>query len=126
MIRRQGRDIACQYHCRDLDQYGQSYSRALFWFVVVQVLFGITYAALSGWLPNLSGRVDSQVVAFTFAQVVKPFELFSYKAPGAGAYAIVPDPTTGWWLLLTAAQSVLSITLITLFLLAIRWRFRRE
>jgi hypothetical protein len=35
------------------------------------------------------------------------------------------DASSGWWLLLTATQSVLSITLIAPFLLAIRWRFRR-
>jgi len=34
--------------------------------------------------------------------------------------------TAGWWLFLTALQSVLSITLFALFLLAIRWQFRRE
>jgi len=34
--------------------------------------------------------------------------------------------TAGWWLFLTATQSILSISLIALFLLAIRWRFRRE
>jgi hypothetical protein len=40
--------------------------------------------------------------------------------------AILPRTLTGWWLLLIATQSVLSITLIAPFLLAIRWRFRRE
>jgi hypothetical protein len=36
------------------------------------------------------------------------------------------DTSSGWWLFFTAIQSILSITLIALFLLAIRWRFRRE
>jgi len=31
-----------------------------------------------------------------------------------------PDTPSGWWLFLTATQSVLSITLIALFLLAVR------
>jgi hypothetical protein len=51
---------------------------------------------------------------------------FSTKAPTAGAYGIIPDASSGWWLLLTATQSVLSISLVALFRLAIRWRFRRE
>jgi hypothetical protein len=84
------------------------------------------YSALSGRLTTLPARYDSHVIAFTFAQVVKPFELFSAKAPTSGAYALIPDPPSGWWLLLTATQSILSITLTALFLLAIRWRFRRE
>jgi hypothetical protein len=107
-------------------EYGYSYGWALFWFFVAQVVSGLTYARLSHRLFNWGGTFDSRVVAFTFAQVVKPFELFSSKIASSGAYAIVPDPVTGWWLLLTAVQSVLSITLLALFLLAIRWRFRRE
>jgi len=106
-------------------EYGYSYGWALFWFVAVQVLFGLTYAGLSDRLFHPGGRFDSRVVALTFAQVVKPFELFSAKAPIAGAYAILPDGASGWWVFLTATQSVLSITLIALFLLAIRWRFRK-
>jgi len=48
------------------------------------------------------------------------------KASAATAYAILPDGASGWWLFLTATQSVLSITLLALFLLAIRRRFRRD
>ena len=36
------------------------------------------------------------------------------------------DAPGGWWLFLTVIQSPLSITLFALFLLAIRWRIRRE
>jgi hypothetical protein len=57
-------------------EYGYSYGRALSWFFAVQVLFAIAYATLSGSL-QCGGDHDSRVVAFTFAQTVKPFELFS-------------------------------------------------
>jgi hypothetical protein len=107
-------------------EYGYSYGWALFWFIIIQIGFGLAYAGLSDRLFHPGGHFDSRVVAFTFAQVVKPFELFSGKAPTADAYAIIPNVPSGWWLFLTALQSVLSITLIALFLLAIRWRFRRE
>jgi hypothetical protein len=106
-------------------QYGYSYGWALFWFSVVQVAFGLAYAALSDRLA-LGGRLDSDVLAFTFAQIVKPFELFGSRVATEGTYQIIPMNGREWWLLLTAAQSVLSISLIALFLLALRWRFRRE
>lgn len=107
-------------------EYGYSYGRALISFGIVQAAFCILYAALSGRLDNIGGRYDNRVVAFTFAQVVKPFDLFSSKASFDGFYSIVPENGTGWWLLLTAVQSVLSIATVALFLLALRWRFRRE
>jgi hypothetical protein len=68
------------------------------------------------------------VLAFTFSQVAKPFELFSSKVSMDGAYAILRDSDygTGLWQLLTAVQSVFSLSLVALFLLALRWRFRRE
>jgi hypothetical protein len=37
---------------------------------------------------------DSHAFAFTFAQVGKPFELFSARAPTSGAYTIIPDTST--------------------------------
>jgi hypothetical protein len=107
-------------------EYGSSYIRALVWFCVIQVVSAITYAAMSGRLENIGGPYDSRVVAFTFAQVAKPFELFSSKASTDGFYSIVQRDAAGWWLMLTAVQSVISISLIALFLLALRWRFRRE
>jgi len=108
-------------------EYGYSYGWALFWFCALQVVFGIIYAALSGRLA-LSGQYDSRVLAFTFSQVVKPFELFSSKVSTDGAYAIPADNQSGigLWQLLTAVQSVASLSLVALFLLALRWRFRRE
>jgi hypothetical protein len=106
-------------------EYGYSYGRALVWFCIVQLAFGVAYAALSDRLVP-GGDFDSRVVAFTFAQVVKPFELFGSKGATDGAYAIVPAIGHGWWLLLTAVQSILSISLLALFLLALRWRSRRE
>jgi hypothetical protein len=106
-------------------EYGYSYGRALFWFCLVQGVFALLYAFLSGEIEP-GGYYDSRVLAFTFGQVVKPFELFSSRVFTDGAYGIIAGGNRGWWLLLTAVQSVLSIALGALFLLAIRWRFRRE
>jgi hypothetical protein len=114
--------------CYDwLAGYGQSYERVLAWFLGAQILFALVYSSMSGrfgWF----GKIDSQVVVFTLAQVVKPFELLSARRadqwPYAGIYTGTPG--SGWWTLVTMADTVLSLTLVALFLLALRWRFRRD
>lgn len=107
-------------------EYGYSYGRALFWFCFLQIACGLAYAYMAG-LVNIGGAYDSRVVAFTFGQLAKPFELFASNPPGSeSAYSIIPQHGSGLWQLLTAAQSVLSFALLGLLFLALRWRFRRE
>lgn len=108
-------------------EYGYSYGRALFWFCAVQVIFGVVYAWLSGDI-NFSreAEYDGRIAAFTFAQIVKPFELFGSRAALEGAYSILPQSNRGLWMFLTAAQTIVSLSLVALFLIALRWRFRRE
>lgn len=104
-------------------EYGQSYVRAFCCFCLLQALCALIYAGLSGRLA-LGGSYDSRVVAFTFAQIAKPFELFSGRPVGS-AYDIVGAPR-GAWQFVTAVQSTLSLALLALFLLALRWRFKRD
>ncbi len=107
-----------------VSEYGYSYERPLYWFCTVQAVCFLCYAALSDRLA-LGGSYDGRVAELTFAQVVKPFELFSGKAPTEGLYQIVVADR-GIWLILTATQSIASFALLALFLLALRWRFKRE
>jgi hypothetical protein len=108
-------------------EYGYSYGWPLFWFCILQVVVGVRYSVMSGrfHLSDGLGKFDPTVAAFTFAQIVRPFELFSSKAV-ADLYSIVPMCGRGGWLALSATQSVLSWILLALFLLALRWRFRRN
>ncbi len=105
--------------------YGQSYERALAVFVGVQVAFGLIYSWLSGRFV-LGGTLDSRVAAFTFAQLVKPFELLSGREAKGWPFDGVYTGGSGVWTVVTGFHAVLSVTLITLALLALRWRFRRD
>jgi hypothetical protein len=107
--------------------YGQSYERALLWFLGVQVAFGFIYAWLAESL-SLGGRFDSRVVLFTVASLVKPFELLGGRAPESkGIYRLLPkDGDTTAWAAATSMHSLLSLVLIALFLFALSWRFKRE
>jgi hypothetical protein len=105
--------------------YGQSYERAIVWLVGVQLGFGFLYAAMSdrfAW----GGTFDSQVAAFTIAQLVRPFEILSARSPAGWPYQGVYPGGGGWWTLATVTHSVLSLILVALILLALQWRFRRE
>lgn len=105
--------------------YGQSYERALTLLVAVQVAFGLIYSVLSGRFV-LFGALDSRVAAFTFAQLVKPFELLSGREATGWPYGGVYTDESGLWTVVTAVHTVLSLILVALFLLALRWRFRRD
>jgi hypothetical protein len=107
-------------------EYGQSYGRALLWLFGLQLAFGFGYEAASGRL-RIPGPIDGKIIGFTFAQVVKPFELFSNRGVSeSSVFEIVPLGSRGCWMFWTAIHSVLSLALVTLLLLALRWRFRRE
>jgi hypothetical protein len=116
--------LSCLY---DLTaRYGQSYERALVTFIILQLVFGFIYEWRSDRL-RIPGPIDWTVVAFTLSQVTKPFELLSAKDPGGAIYtAVVGQSVSPSWDMLTLAQSLLSIIVLALLLIAIRWRFRRD
>lgn len=96
--------------------YGSDWARAGLAFIGLQVVALVAYArALSG--------IDVDLASFTAAQIFKPFELFGAKPIGG---PLMPVPRTPGLLFGTAAHSIASFALLGLFLLALRWRFKRE
>ena len=107
--------------------YGQSYGRAFALFIVVQAIFGISYAWAGGYIAStpLNWRLVANISSFTLAQVAKPFALLTDS--GSQSYAVLSHVNCmSCWRLATFAQSLLSLTILALFILALRWRFRRE
>lgn len=101
--------------------YGQSFERALVAFVLVQILFAAIYSGIAG---GFGGTFDECVARFTLAQVVKPFEVLSLRQSGA---SVCGSQLDGFAVaVLALVHSVLSLATVALFLLAVRWRFRRE
>jgi len=107
-------------------KYGYSFESAFVAIVIVQIAFGFGYSIASGRF-GVPGQLDGTVAVFTLSQVVKPFELFSAKDSLSPVYQMVAgtDPSA-WWTFSALAHSLISITLVALFILALRWRFRRE
>jgi hypothetical protein len=107
-------------------RYGHSYERAWALFFLTQVAFGLLYSWRSGRLGW--GGLDSQVIMYTMAPILKPFEGLSTKATYAtwAQEVIASDPASLFWPIVTSLQSVISLALVALAFLAMRWRFRRE
>lgn len=111
-----------------VSEYGQSYERALIVFLVIQLVALVGYGLASGYI-CLGGSFSAdrllQLVAFTLAQVAKPFDLLVGRGLDGTASAIVSGGSSARWGLAAAAHSVLSLVALALTVLAIRWRFRR-
>lgn len=106
--------------------YGQSYEKAFTWLVVTQVAFALGYSVASGSF-NVPGRMHSTAVSFAASQVVKPFELLSSRYEPTGTFKkLLGDSPSDWWIFWTTLHSLISLSLLGLFVLALRWRFRRE
>ncbi len=102
--------------------YGRSPGRPLAWLGGVSIFFFLVYLALSSatWI---DGPLLRELSVFTFRQLVKPFDLW-----GRGGELLMPAFTSGQPLLfkvVAAVQSILSFALLALFILALRWQFRR-
>ncbi|HEY0683006.1 MAG TPA: hypothetical protein VGD45_11800 [Steroidobacter sp.] len=106
--------------------YGHSYGKALTAFLVIQVLFGLGYSVASERF-ELAPATDWNVVLFTLAQVAKPFDLLSARSYDTTLFGVVNlSEASPWWGIAAFIHSTISLALIALFLLAVRWRFRRD
>jgi len=99
-------------------EYGTSPGRAGLVLLLLQAPFWIIYRKI---LPKNYPLGPSE---FTFAQIFKPFELFSYKSVTYEPVQslIENSPSLPF---ITSLHSILTFSLFAIFLLALRWRFRK-
>ena len=113
--------------------YGQSVPRPLFGILITFAAFLVIYIAfLWFYLGPMSSFVYPaisfwHVLRFSLQQVFRPFEVFSLRvaAPAEGVHEVlrvVPLPLA----LLAALHSLLTFSFLTLFLLALRRRFKLD
>ena len=103
--------------------YGQSAITPIIWLAVTAFIFWFIYAFTAG---TVSQPSPGEAAGFMVEQIIRPFSVLvsSYKTEYEWVRtALVEVP---FWLKLTAfLQSAMHLSLIALFLLAVRWRFRR-
>ena len=100
-----------------LSEYGTNPGRAGLFLLGIQLPF---YAIYSKLLCNQALKP----LSFTFAQVFKPFDIFSYKSMSYQPIekAVQHSPSLPY---ISAFHSILTISIFAIFLLALRWRFRK-
>ncbi|MCY4384778.1 MAG: pentapeptide repeat-containing protein [Nitrospinae bacterium] len=109
-----------------MSDYGQRIFLPLAWLVFLFLLFTLVYAANFKGLPNLdAGSIPSLAIQFSIKQIVRPFGLFGHSSifqlvGETPASSLLPLP-----IIITATlQSILSLALLLLSALAVRWRFK--
>jgi hypothetical protein len=104
-------------------RYGQSFTRPLLLLLVVAAVSAAWYAIYISPIIDWSAEFDSRYVRdgveFSVAQIVNPFGIWRLTSTSAS------DVTLGVKLLATL-ESILTTALLALFLLGLRWRFKRE
>jgi uncharacterized protein YjbI with pentapeptide repeats len=106
--------------------YGRSFGRALGLLIVAWLLFGIAYAVWESPPRSSSDSLDFSALAhgltFSLGQIVNPFGI--WRAPRGDLESITCFTRVLQWV--ATFQSIVCTGLAALFILALRWQFKRE
>ena len=103
------------YDC--VSAYGQSVMRPLIWLIINTAFFSWCYSEILS--PNRSSTLSVAGIEFALQQVFRPFGIW-WTIPG-NLYQIELAQK-----LIATVQSLVSLSLLTLFLLALRRRFKLD
>lgn len=105
--------------------YGQSSKKPLAYLTIVTVLFFIIYALWGSPSYNIRNGLDinfiGSTIGFSIKQLVNPLDIWRTATPNIPWTTSVPTIVK----IVTTVQAIISTVFLTLFILAIRWRFRR-
>jgi len=104
-----------------ISRYGSSLMRPLFCLFATTALFMVVYMAIALASPNASFR---DVGFFALEQVIRPFSLWSRGYDVSGSDWVAKNLSI--LRVLSLLQGLLSLSFVALFLLALRWQFKRE
>ncbi len=106
---------------KNLSDYGRSVDLPLLWLLVLAnvsfLVFGIV--ALATDIPD-----SVHLVGFTFEQMFRPFYVWSISPVGTAPELVDPNPTL--IPVIASLQSLATLSLLALFLLALRRRFKMD
>ena len=111
-------------------EYGQNFVLPVLWMLFVSAAFADVYAGVLLKTRDLalatSPACDFDILAFSLRQVFRPFEVWSAHLDLVGPFACygVPDGARMALRILATLQTLITFGLFTLFLLALRKRFR--
>lgn len=101
--------------------YGRSFIRPLFWLGVITGVSFVAYAMLI----NAEGKAaPGDAFVFTIEQIVRPFFIWTEAYKLSGGVEELWKTSSFLLRLIATIQSLLSLGLVTLFILAVRRRFK--
>ncbi len=109
--------------------YGRSLVRPLAWIAAISVVFGGVYALLLIWTGDFAAATtppcEFDVKTFTLQQIFRPFEVWSTRSDLIELFKCIGVAKPPLVLKIFATlHTLLTFGLFTLFLLALRKRFR--
>jgi len=110
------------YGLNGLSDYGRSYIQPLLIFLLMTTCFSFAYWH---WEMRLGGPSDPEgAIAFTMEQIVRPFFIWTSNESTQSELVAVITHSPLAIRLVTMAESLASIGLVALFILALRRQFR--
>lgn len=110
-----------------VSDYGRNAIRPLVWLLAVTILFAWIYGLYGGEPFRVSSKVDwqrvGQAATFSLEQIVQPGGVWREMTRDLFDGRIDVPSLIRW---VCTLQSIVSVALISLSLLAIRWQFKRE
>jgi len=121
-------EITLSWLYDSLSEFGRNAVRRAWVVIALWAMASVAYAAIAGGPVDLRAPIDAQLLehsaAFSLEQVLRP--LYVWGSNAGTLYrdinVQIPLPVK----LLASLQSVLSLALISLSLLALNWRFKRD
>lgn len=108
--------------------YGQSIGRPLVVLLLVTIFFSCLYALLASPVIDVYASIDWGIVGnsidLSVFQIVKPFAFYSDKSTKMVQILLRGHPIT--FKLTAICQTIFSLSLVTLFLLSLRWKFKKD
>jgi uncharacterized protein YjbI with pentapeptide repeats len=110
-----------------ISSYGRNALRPIAWLALVWLSFAALYALVCADTINVCASWDLNLLKrsalFSFQQTAAPLTIWR---DARATVMIESGDTPAWLLMLATFESLCGLTLISLSLLAIRWRFKRE
>ncbi len=133
LMQKSERNSGAQPHCiriaswlyEKTTTYGQSISKPICLLTILTILFGVVYALLASPYYDSSSSIDWDIILHgmdtSIQQIVKPF---SYYAETLSKKNLMQH--TIIFKIAAMTQSISSLSLIALFLLSLRWKFKKD
>ncbi len=118
--------LSCCYD--KLSEYGWSVGRPVVALIINLIIFFLIYSYMASSTLNIKYGFDLELIGnslnFSFQQLVRPFSIWLHSGTGIANDLFGKD--IGWIRFTASIQALFNIVFLSLFLISLRWRFKRD